>query len=113
MYPQDSTNILHVQSNIKKPTENFLDNLLVEEEPEIIIDYETDQNFLNFRTHTVEYIAGFVTRKTIKFFKYKVCIKALKTTTNKIYVLIDIKNWWGLTKPVAGVVRLQNCRNNI
>lgn len=105
--PQDSTNILHVSSNKKKPTQNFLDMLCVEEEPNIIIDdNETGQNLPNYNIHTVEYISGFVTKKAIKFLKCEVCIHALKTTTDTKYLLIDLKNRGGLTKPVEYVVKL-------
>jgi len=81
--------------------------LCVEEEPNIIIDdNETGQNLPNYNIHTVEYISGFVTKKAIKFLKCEVCIHALKTTTDTKYLLIDLKNRGGLTKPVEYVVKL-------
>jgi len=66
--PQDATSILSVTSTKKKPEENFLDILCVEEMPNLIDD-ENLQEIPHFKTFVIEHISGFIVKKISKIKK--------------------------------------------
>lgn len=102
--PQDATSILSVTSTKKKPEENFLDILCVEEMPNLIDD-ENLQEIPHFKTFAIEHISGFIVKKILCVLKCDVCAAEL-TDKHSRHKLIDIKNRGGLTKPSIDVVNL-------